>query len=262
MSSSRSDDALDSRLTAALDAWRQWDLGLTGRPEVVAAVAGGRTNRSFRLAAPGLDGHLLLRLNHPDPASLGIDRALEREILGKTAAVGISRPFLHWDPDDRFVVFAWLAARTWTDADLASPIQRARLWPLLEHLGEIELDRPRRHYQAYLNHYWRQLERFGAIEPELDKRWRQFQPRLAAFDRASWPARLVHHDLVPANILDCKDRLYLIDWEYAAPGHPDIDAWSIDPGSVREPFIPEMMGWINDLWERLTRAQDQYKRST
>lgn len=262
MSAIRPDRALDLQPTAALDTWRQWGLGLTGRPEVVAAVAGGRTNRSFRLAAPGLDGHLLLRLNHPDPASLGIDRALEREILGKTAAVGISRPFLHWDPDDRFVVFAWLAARTWTDADLASPIQRARLWPLLDRLGEVDLQRPRRRYLAYLNHYWRQLERAGLINPELDRRWQQFQPRLAAFDRAPWAARLVHHDLVPANILECQDRLCLIDWEYAAPGHPDIDIWTIDPSAVSEPFIAEMMGWINDLWELVTRAQAQYRRST
>ncbi|MFW5815321.1 MAG: phosphotransferase [Wenzhouxiangella sp.] len=255
MTGRRPDHAPDLQLTAALDAWSEWGLGLSGRPTVVAALEGGRTNRSFRLAAPELD--LVLRLNHPDPVSLGIDRALEREILGKTAAAGISRPFLHWDPDDRYAVFPWLEARSWTDADLASPIQRARLWPLLERLGEIELQRPRRSYRAYLLHYWRQLERAGLIDPALDSRWRQFQPRLVAFDRAPWQARLVHHDLVAANILERKDRLCLIDWEYAAPGHPDIDIWTIDPGAVAEPFIAEMMGWINGLWERLTRAQAQ-----
>ncbi|MDZ7790835.1 MAG: hypothetical protein U5L08_10165 [Xanthomonadales bacterium] len=46
-------------------------------------------------------------------------------------------------------------------------------------------------------------------------------------------------------------RLYLIDWEYAAPRHPDIDFWTIDPDAVSEPFVAELMEWINDLWERL-----------
>jgi aminoglycoside phosphotransferase (APT) family kinase protein len=67
----------------------------------------------------------------------------------------------------------------------------------------------------------------------------------------------VHHDLVPANVLDTGDRLVLIDWEYAAPGHPDIDRWSVDPWRVTEPFVAEMMDWINGLWERLVRLDEQ-----
>ncbi|MFP4207317.1 MAG: phosphotransferase [Wenzhouxiangella sp.] len=252
----------DAQLSAALDAWSHWDLALTGRPQVVDAVKGGRTNRSFRMTGPGLDEDLLLRLNHPDPASLGIDRTMEREILRRTAAAGISRPCLYWDPDDHFVVFPWLEARTWGDADLASPSQRARLRALLARLGEITLDCPRRDYQAYLLGYWRQLEQAGATDPELTRRWRKFQPRLHEFAQAPWPTRLVHHDLIPANVLESGGRLYLIDWEYAAPGHPDIDVWTIEPSVVCEPFIAELMDWINTLWERLVDLQAQYSRST
>jgi thiamine kinase-like enzyme len=257
MSRTARNQAAETELTTVIESWPEWDLPLTGRPKILDAIEGGRTNRNFRLAAPGLDHDLLLRVNHPDPVRLGINRALEREIIHLTAAAGISRSCLYWDPGNRFVLFAWLDARPWTPADLASSVQRSRLWPLIERLGEIKLDRARRNYHAYLHHYWTQLERTGATDGELDSRWRHFEPHLKAFDRSPWPARLVHHDLIPANILDTGQRLYLIDWEYAAPGHPDIDAWSIEPDLIHEPFVAELMGWINDLWERLIRAKAQ-----
>lgn len=241
----------DTEIERLLDGWRNWGLSLAGRPRVLAPVPGGRTNRNFRLSAPGLDHDLLLRLNHPDPARLGINRTLEREILSATAGAGIGRAFSHWDPAGRFVLFPWLEARPWTAADLARPGQRERLWPLVEQLGNIELDWPRRSYHAYLMHYWRQLERAGGVDAALGAAWREFEPRLRSFDTAPWKARLVHHDLIAENILDAGRRLYLIDWEYAAPGHPDIDVWTVDQGAVSEPFVAEMMDWINDLWERL-----------
>ena len=238
-------------LDEALDSWPQWPLPLKKVPRVIEPLPGGRTNRNYRLSAPGLAQDLVLRLNHPDPARLGIDRELEHEILIQVAVSGIGRPVLHWDPEQRFAVFSYLKARTWTQSDLDSPEQRRRLWPLLDRLEHIALERPRRRYLAYLDRYWQQLAQQGLTEPELERAWREFRPRLETFDRSPWPTRLVHHDLVPANILDTGDRLYLIDWEYAAPGHPDIDVWAVDPEAVSDPFIPEMMGWINSLWERL-----------
>lgn len=89
------------------------------------------------------------------------------------------------------------------------------------------------------------------VEHPLRRAWQDFEPRLRAFDASDRPARWVHHDLVPANVLDSGERLVLIDWEYAPVGHPEIDPWSVDPESCSKPFIAEMMSWINALWERL-----------
>jgi len=242
---------INTDLEPLLDGWRDWQLALADRPQVLAPVPGGRTNHNYRLEAPGLDHDLLLRLNHPDPARLGINRTLEREILAATAEAGIGRPFCHWDPAGRFVLFPWLEAHPWTPADLARSEQLERLWPLVEQLGSIEVHWPRRSYHAYLLHYLRQIERAGGVDAALGAAWREFEPRLRSFDAARWTARLVHHDLIAENILDTGTRLYLIDWEYAAPGHPDIDVLALDRNAVREPFVAEVMGWINDLWEHL-----------
>ena len=238
-------------IESLLDRWREWDLGLTGRPRLAARVDGGRTNRNFRLEAPGLEEDLLLRVNHPDPQRLGIDREREEAILAVTAQAGISRPVRYWDPDQRFVIFPYLTGRAWTEKDLEDDAQRARVWPLLERLHAIETAWPRRRYHEYVLGYWRTLERAGRVDPTLRSAWEAFEPRLRAFDTASWSARLVHHDLIPDNILETDDRIVLIDWEYAAPGHPDIDLWTIEPAAVGEPFVAELMAWINDLWERL-----------
>lgn len=240
-----------ARLEELLDSWREWMLPLRARPSVLGRIRSGRTNCNYRLRAPGLSENLLLRVNHPNPVRLGIDREQERQILSLTADAAIGRPFLHWDPGQRFVIFPWLPGRVWTPADLASPDQRARLWPLLERCHRIVPDGPRRSYHGYLCHYWGQLAQAGEVDGALQRAWREFEPRLRTFDQAAWPARLVHHDLIPDNIIDTGDRLYLIDWEYAAPGHPDIDLWSVDRCAVREPFVAEIVGWINGLWERL-----------
>ena len=136
-------------------------------------------------------------------------------------------------------------------ADFEDPGQVARLWQMLDRLHDIESPGPRRAYHAYLLDYWQRLERAGLTDPELARAWRSFEPRLRAFDRGDWPVRLVHHDIIPDKILETPEGLCLIDWEYAAPGHPDIDVWTVDPASVGEPFVAEMMAWINGLWERL-----------
>lgn len=236
-----------------LDGWRDWGLALTGRPELLGAIPGGRTNRNYRLSAPGLRRDLLLRINHPDPARLGIDREQERRILTLTADAGLSRPVLYWDPGQRFVLFPFLEARTWSQRDMARCDQRRRLRSMLERLAAIRPRLPRRRYHAYLLHYWRVLEQSGGTDARLQRAWADFIPRLQAFDAAPWHAGLTHHDLIPDNILDDGQRLWLIDWEYAAAGHPDIDIWTTDPHARVDPFIPEMMHWIDTLWEHLIR---------
>jgi len=242
---------LTAAVEALLLAWRDWPLPLTAPPTVEAPMAGGLTNRSYRLHAPGLGQDLVIRLHYPSPHRLGIDRGRERTITQATAAAGIGRPACWWT--DHYSLFPFIDARPWTRADFASPAQRARLRPLLERLADLSIDEPRRRYREYLLHYWQQLAARSAIDARLQREWTAFWPDLCAFDQAGWPAGLVHHDLVPANVLDRGDELILIDWEYAAMGHPGIDRWSVDPSAIDEPFIAELMAWINRLWERLLR---------
>ena len=240
---------MSTHLDRALVDWPDWPLPLSAPPEVIEPLSAGRTNHSYRLRSPGLGDDLILRLHHPEPERLGIDRARERIITQRTAAAGIGRPVWHWSDD--YSLFPFIEARTWTDAEFASPEERARLWPMIEQLATLRIDQPRRRYSDYLQYYWQQLKARGAVDESLRQAWAGFWPKLVAFDAADWTAGLVHHDLIPANVLDTGDRLVLIDWEYAALGHPDIDRWALDSGAARSPFVGELVWWINRLWEGL-----------
>lgn len=244
-------------LQTALASWRDWELPLTDAPSVIGPIEGGRTNRSYQLRAPGLETDLLLRLNHPRGEALGIRREQEVAILDAVASAGLTRGAYYWSPDRRFTVFPHIPARTWTAADFEDRNQRRRLMECLGAAQALVPGTPVRSYTDYLAHYWQQLQSAGAVEPSLEKHWLAFCAKLEAFDRSGWPPVLTHHDLIPENVLDTGERLYIIDWEYAAVGHPDIDRWCIDPQLVHEPFIHELAQWTNDLWERVARLLER-----
>lgn len=42
-------------------------------------------------------------------------------------------------------------------------------------------------------------------------------------DEGDWHPVICHHDMVPENIIETDRGLFIIDWEYAALGHPGLD---------------------------------------
>lgn len=245
-------DAPSAGLHQALSTWRDWGLPLSVQPVVVGLVPGGRTNRNYHLRTPRQGTDLVLRLNTRYAPRLGIRRSHEKIILQAAAEQGLAIAPLYWDPEGRFTIFPYIEARTWSAADFSDPGRRAQVWSLVQSAREINLATPVRRYSDYLMHYWQQLELADAVDSELRRNWQSFYPQVFAFDeRGSWTPKLTHHDLIPENVMETEDRLYLIDWEYAALGHPEIDSWCLDPKSVTDPFVDLLARWTNDLWERL-----------
>ncbi|WP_020210662.1 choline kinase family protein [Gilvimarinus chinensis] len=249
-------------LQAILAGWRDWPLPLTAPPKVLGPIPGGRTNRNIKLEGAGYSQAFILRINNPRGRLLGIDRDDEAQIVHTAAIAGLTPEPLYRDPAHRFALLPFVKARTWTAADFANPMQRKRLLALLEKVHNLSPATDRRSYLRYLESYWQILQKNTHINTELAERWATFSARLAAFDQAPWPAELTHHDLIADNVLDTGSRLYLIDWEYAAIGHSDIDRWSIDPKLVNEPFIHELAQWTNDLWERVLLSLKSTSQNT
>ena len=42
-------------------------------------------------------------------------------------------------------------------------------------------------------------------------------------DSKVWSPVINHQDIVPGNLIEKDNQIFLIDWEYSAFGHPDID---------------------------------------
>jgi thiamine kinase-like enzyme len=244
-------------LSAALATWRQWPLALTRPPTVLGTIKGGRTNHNIKIALPEAKQTAIVRLHNRHSRALGINRHDEAIILDSAARAGIAPAPIYHDPQQRFVIQPFIAARVWQADDFAQPSQRQRLLQLLNQVRQLQPATHRRSYHRYLQHYMQQLQAANAVPNTLQQQWQHFAPRLRQFDQAPWRPQLTHHDVIPENILDTGERLYLIDWEYAALGHPDIDRWCLDPPLAQEPFIAELAQWTNDLWERLTALLPQ-----
>lgn len=239
------------RLSDILASWHDWPLPLSAPPKVLGAIEGGRTNRNIKLQVKHQDPPIILRLHNLHSQQLGIDRQQEADIIQTVSRAGITPEPLYRDPLQRFVLLPYIEGRTWSQTDFQQQHQRLRLLELLAQVRRLTPAIPRRSYRQYLNNYWQQLIAAQAIDDDLSRRWQKFYPPLEHFDRQPWSASLTHHDVIPENIIDTGDRLYLIDWEYAALGHSDIDLWCIDPQLAQTPFIAELMHWTNDLWQRV-----------
>jgi thiamine kinase-like enzyme len=75
-----------------------------------------------------------------------------------------------------------------------------------------------------IDYYISTAKRFNVTHPEQLGEALEFSRKIiAALERC--PKRLApcHNDLIAANFLQGKDRLYLLDWEYAGMGDPFVD---------------------------------------
>ena len=172
------------------------------------ALAGGLTNRSWRLDTP--HHSYWLRLGNRHSASLGIDRKQELIAHQAAAAVGLA-PNIHYaNPDVGLLVLDWISEPDWQQQQnnkkpnlqlLMSKV--AQLHQLTPPLNALSLNA-----QAEL--YWGQLSRHS---PQLQRYARSFEHR--RLNLAYTPV-FCHHDLNAANVLGV--RPWLIDWEYAAFG--------------------------------------------
>lgn len=231
------------RLNRALSNWQDWPLNLTKPPAVVGELS-GFTNQSVVLDAD--DQLFVLRLNRIGADSLGIYRDQEYLIWQAVANLGIAPELLYKDSLQDYALYQYIEGRVWTPDDLHSPDQIERLGNLVKDYQQISIDLPARNYIEYLEHYWNQIRQLSVTTPQLIAEWQDFQPKLNSLQYSEWKPVLSHHDLIPENIIDTGQQLYIVDWEYAALGHPKLD-WCVLGENNNHP-INRVVDWINRLW--------------
>jgi thiamine kinase-like enzyme len=196
-------------------------LSFLQKPILLEPLSGGITNQNFLVRSPA--GHFVARLCQPRP-HLGIDRRNESICHDIAANLGLAPPLIHRDHD--LLIYPWVAGRSFTIADLLEPDQRARVAALLGHLHAAwdTLDGEILYFCAFqtIRTYARTAATRGA---ELPGDLPATLEDLRQLSRAMTPFRpvLCHNDLLPANLIDDGNRLWLVDWEYAGIGHPLFD---------------------------------------
>jgi len=190
-------------------------------PLVIEQIRGGISNHNFAVRV-GVHAYFA-RLCQERPL-LGIDRRNELVCHQAASARGVAPEVIHHQ--EGLLVTRLVEGRTLAPAGVREPAVMARMAGLLHHLhagwddltGEILYFCP---FQT-IRTYARTAERLKADLPHdvgaLLEDTRELARRIAPFRPV-----LCHNDLMPANLIDDGQRLWLVDWEYGGIGHPLFD---------------------------------------
>ncbi|MGY3878850.1 phosphotransferase [Aeromonas enteropelogenes] len=180
-------------------------------------LGAGLTNCNYRLRLPSGRSYFL-RLGHPDPVRLGIDRATEWQLYRGAMAEGIALPCHHSDPATGLMLLDWCDEPNWADAPPPRAEQPKRLADTLRTLHRLPLPSVVMAVRAHAAGYRARLARIPSWLPALER-------ALLASREPDDCWLPCHHDLNPANLLGA--RPWVIDWEYGAAGHPGFEVASI-----------------------------------
>ena len=187
-----------------------------------ARLHGGTVNTTYRVDTGA--GRFVVRLHDPAGQALGADHEREAQLHATAASAGLAPALIHVDAGHRFMIMEYVSGPIWTSQDFARPERVTQLGAALHALHAVvpptvaPFDVPevlRRHY-----------ERLAEAAPEERAWFAQLMERselaLSGCASGQRPKALVHNDLYHSNLIGT-DRLYLLDWEYAAVADPLLD---------------------------------------
>jgi thiamine kinase len=214
----------------------------TGRtPERIAALPGGKLNKSFRVDTRA--GSFVLRLNDDVGALLGANHRREARLHRAAGIAGIAPELVYVDDAERFMIMRYIEGATWKAADYARPHNLRRLGALLRTLHGItppavapfDLGAILRDHSAHL------IAALPAERRMLEGLLMRAENALAPCMGSGRKETIVHNDLYHANIVE-GERAYLIDWEYAAVTDPIFDvACVLAYYPAAEPYAQDLL---------------------
>lgn len=217
----------DARLEAAIETWPLW---ASEKPEVVRAMQGGLTNRTYLLKDSA--GQYALRLNAPHSEALGIDRLQERTALEQASSSGFAPQILYCNLEQGVLVTRFLTGKPWRESDFLNPDRIHQLVHLLKNIHRQQIPGKALDLQQKISGYLQAAE----ASPPLAKALKRLQPRIT---HRIQEARILggthclcHNDLVASNLIQTGSRtIHAIDWEYAAMGDPFFELAVIMEGN-------------------------------
>jgi len=193
----------------------------TGKVEPLP-VTGGITNTNFVVD----DGHARFFVRIGDDIPLhGVMRFNELSAARAAAAVGLSPEVIYAEPG--VLVTPFIDGRTWTSADVANPANLELVTVLIRRCHFDML----KHMRGPVLMFWvfHVVRDYAAILREGNSRHLDRLPELlnhaVKLEAAVGPIDVVlgHNDMLAANFIEEKKRLWLIDWDYAGFNSPLFD---------------------------------------
>ena len=220
----------------ALENWRQWSANLGSRPVLAGTLNGGRSNQSYLLKSD--IGYLVLRINGKGSLLPGANRNDEINIWKAAAKQGIAPALVHVDPENQYLVSIYINSNLPPQPQLNDAVVD-QAFSLLESCHQLDVKASSINYLNHIEHYWQIIEaKNQPINPDLSNQRKPIQQTLDSLLNSNTPTGICHHDPVTANFVGTPERLYLIDWEYAANGLQIMDyaalatEWQIDDATM------------------------------
>jgi aminoglycoside phosphotransferase (APT) family kinase protein len=192
------------------------------KPDAIAALPGGSVNSSFRVDTRR--GSFVVRLNDAAGAVLGADHGREVQLHAAAALAGVAPELIHADLAAGFMIMRYVAGATWDAADFARPEHLRRLGATLRtlHASAAPAVAPFDPGAILQGHAAHLIAAEPAERAFLSGLMDKADAALALCASGGRQAAIVHNDLCHLNLIDA-ERLYLIDWEYAAVADPIFD---------------------------------------
>lgn len=240
-------------LQQTLSDWQSWaiegDEPLTGAPELIRELVGGRTNKTFLVGSGGFTA--VVRINSPIGEALGIDRQREANILSLLGSSGVIPKVLFIS--DKVLVSEYIEGQTAGSQSLKNSATMEAVSNALRKIQAIPMPGAvPRNYLQYCRGYLDQLSDTcvsAGVKEEIETVAR-------VVDSSDWQPVICHHDLVAENIIENQNGVFIIDWEYAALGHPGLDFLRLygadfaDSGDQRNTLQPlfKIQQAMDKLW--------------
>ena len=199
-------------IPADLDALFDQTKSLAARPRTITELPGGLTNRNYKVATP--DGTFVARISSGGSELLAIDRDREYRNSVTAAAAGAGAPVAEYRPEHSLLVVGYIEGRTFGPADVARPENIPRIAAACRRLHQgarfgndfdmFEIQR------GYLSVARSRGFKIPAGYDDLLPQFTAAEQALAIRREGTVPC---NNDLLPANLIDDGERIWLIDYE-------------------------------------------------
>ena len=187
---------------------------LRGRPLEVCELAGGLTNRNYKVTTP--DGAYVVRISSGATGALAIDRDNEYRNSIIAAESGVGAPVYAYVPEESAMVIGYLEGRTFTDEDFGRPgvVERVaascrRLHGGRRFVNDFDMfDIQRGYLRIVSEHGYRLPAGYLGFADGVER----IRGALAV---RRPPSVACNNDLLAGNFIDDGDRIALIDYEYS-----------------------------------------------
>ena len=186
----------------------------------ISPIPGGLTN--LNLLIETVSGEkFVARLPGKDTNLFGINRQTEHAISCVAWEIGIAPEPVAFLAEQEILVTRFVEGVAIETADPATIRRVARLLHRLHSAPEVPgtFDLP-----SVIDDYIATAKRFNVTHPvQLGEALEYSGKIIDAIGRCPRQSAPCHNDLIAANFLQSRDRLYLLDWEYSGMGDPYVD---------------------------------------